>query len=77
MEYATLTTEPVSPSFWKRFVDDVIYAVSENKIVVILQHFNSIEPSTSLMRSCPFWIFVFKELLLGNWKLLFIVTNSC
>ena len=35
----------VSPSFWKRFVDDVISAVSQDEIVVLLQHLNSIEPS--------------------------------
>ena len=35
---------PVNPSFWKRFVKDVISAVSENEIVVLLQHLNSIEP---------------------------------
>ena len=44
-EYRALTTAAVSPSFWKRFVDDVISAVSENEIVVLLQHLNSIEPS--------------------------------
>ena len=45
IEHRALTTAPVSPSFWKRFVDDVISAVSENEIVVLLQHLNSIEPS--------------------------------
>ena len=39
---------PVSPSFWKPFVDDAIYAVSENEIVVLLQHLNLIEPSIQL-----------------------------
>ena len=33
------------PQRSQRFVDDVISAVSENEIVVLLQHLNSIEPS--------------------------------
>ena len=41
IEHRALTTAPVSPSFWKRFVDDVISAVSQNEIVVLLQHLNS------------------------------------
>ena len=45
IEHRALTTAPVSPSFWKRFVDDVISAVSQDEIVVFLQHLNSIEPS--------------------------------
>ena len=83
IEHRALTTAPVSPSFWKRFVDDVISAVSQDEIVVLLQHLNSIEPSTvRLMGSCPFWILVFRKLLMGSWKLLFIVnqlilTNLC
>ena len=44
IEHRALTTAPVSPSFWKRFVDDVISAVSQDEIVVLLQHLNSIEP---------------------------------
>ena len=48
IECRALTTAPGSPSFWKRFVDDVISAVSENEIVVILQLLNSIEPSIHL-----------------------------
>ena len=28
-----------------------------------------------LMGSCPFWILVFKELVMGIWKLLFIVNQ--
>ena len=40
-----LTSAPVNPSFWERFVDDVISAVSENRIDVLLQQLNSIEPS--------------------------------
>ena len=45
IDHRALTTAPVSPSFWKRFVDDVISAVSQDEIVVLLQHLNSIEPS--------------------------------
>ena len=45
IEYTALATDPVSPSFCKRFVDDVISAVSENEILALLQHLNSIEPS--------------------------------
>ena len=45
IEHRALTTAPVSLSFWKRFVDDVISAVSENEIVAFLQHLNSTEPS--------------------------------
>ena len=45
IEHRALTTAPVSPSFWKQFVDDVISAVSQDEIVVLLQHLNSIEPS--------------------------------
>ena len=49
IEYRALATAPVSPSFWKRFVNDVIFVVSENEIVVLLQHLNSIEPSIQLI----------------------------
>jgi hypothetical protein len=35
----------VSQSFWKRFVDDVISAVSRNEIDILLQILNSIEQS--------------------------------
>ena len=45
VERRALTSSPVNPSFWKRFVDDVIFAVSETEIDVLLQHLNSIEPS--------------------------------
>ena len=51
IEHRALTTAPVSPSFWKRFVDDVISAVSQGEIVVLLQHLNSIEPSMLLYSS--------------------------
>ena len=45
VEQRALASTPANPSFWKRFVDDVISAVSENEIDVLLQHLNSIEPS--------------------------------
>ena len=38
VEQRALASAPVNPSFWKRFVDDVISAVSENEIDVLLQH---------------------------------------
>ena len=45
VEQRALASATVNRSFWKRFVDDVISAVSENEIDVLLQHLNSIEPS--------------------------------
>ena len=45
IEHRALTTAPFSPSFWKRFVDDVISVVSQDEIVVLLQHLNSTESS--------------------------------
>jgi hypothetical protein len=45
VEQRALASVPVSLSFWKRFVDDVISAVSRNEIDILLQHLNSIEPS--------------------------------
>ena len=45
VEQRGLASDPVSLSFWKRFVDDVISAVSRNEIDILLQHLNSIEPS--------------------------------
>ena len=45
VEHRALASVPVSLSFWKRFVDDVISAVSSNEIDILLQHLNSIEPS--------------------------------
>jgi hypothetical protein len=45
VEQRALASFPVSLSFWKRFVDDVISAVSRNEIDILLQHLNSIEPS--------------------------------
>ena len=45
VEQRALASVPVSLSFWKRFIDDVISAVSRNEIDILLQHLNSIEPS--------------------------------
>ena len=36
---------PVKPFFWKRYVDDVISAVSGNEAGRLLSHLNSVEPS--------------------------------
>ena len=38
-------TSPVKPFFWKRYVDDVISAVSGNEAEHLLSHLNSVEPS--------------------------------
>jgi hypothetical protein len=43
VEQRALAYVPVSLSFWKRFVDDVISAVSRNEIDILLKHLNSIE----------------------------------
>ena len=43
VEQRALASVPVSLSFWKRFVDDVISAVSRNEIDILLKHLNSIE----------------------------------
>jgi hypothetical protein len=45
VEQRALASVPVPLSFWKRFVDFVISAVSRNEINILLQHLNSIEPS--------------------------------
>ena len=45
VEQRALASTPVRLSFWKRFVDDIISAVSRNDIDILLQHLNSIEPS--------------------------------
>jgi hypothetical protein len=44
-EQRALASVPVSLSFLKRFVDNIISAVSTNEIDILLQHLNSIEPS--------------------------------
>ena len=36
---------PVKPFFWKRYVDDVISAVSGSEAERLLSHLNSVEPS--------------------------------
>ena len=45
MEQRALATSPVKPFFWKRYVHDVISAVSENEAERLLSHLNSVKPS--------------------------------
>jgi hypothetical protein len=45
IQQRALASVPVSLSFWKRFVNDVISAASRNEIDILLQHLNSIQPS--------------------------------
>ena len=49
VEQRALASSSVNPSFWKRYVDDVASAVNESKIDILLQHLNSIEPSTQFL----------------------------
>ena len=44
-EQRALATSPVKTFFWKRYVDDVISAVSGNEAERLLSHLNSVEPS--------------------------------
>ena len=45
VEQRALATSPVKPFFWKRYVDDVISAVSGYEVECLLSPLNSIEPS--------------------------------
>ena len=45
VEQRALTSSPVKPLFWKRYVDDIISAVSKNEVENLLYHLNSVEPS--------------------------------
>ena len=60
VEQRALATSPVKPFFWKRYVDDVISAVSGNEAERLLSHLNSVEPSIQFTlerekdRSLPF-----------------------
>ena len=45
VEQRALASSPVQPLFWKRYVDDVISAVSGNEAGRLLSHLNSVEPS--------------------------------
>ena len=45
VEQRALAISPVKPFFWKRYVDDVIFAVSGNEAERLLSHLNSVEPS--------------------------------
>ena len=41
VEQRALISSPVKPLFWKRYVDDVISAVSKNEVENLLSHLNS------------------------------------
>ena len=43
VEQRALATSPVKPFFWKRYVDDVISAVSGNEAERPLSHLNSVK----------------------------------
>ena len=45
VEQRTLALSPIQTLFWKRYVDDVISAVSVNEVERLLSHLNSVEPS--------------------------------
>ena len=45
VEQRASATSPVKPFFWKRYVDDVISAVSGSEAEHLLSHLNSLEPS--------------------------------
>ena len=45
VEQRALASSPVQPLFWKRYVDDVISAVSGNEAERLLLHLNSVEQS--------------------------------
>ena len=48
IEQRALTSSPVKPLFWKRYIDDFISAVSKNEVENLLSHLNSVEPSIHL-----------------------------
>ena len=66
VEQRALASVLVSLSFWKRFVNDVISAVSTNEIDILLQHLNSIEPSIQFTVECEI-----------NGHLAFLELNVC
>ena len=47
-----LATSPVKPFFWKRYVDDVISAVSGNEAERLLSHLNPEGPSIQFHLEC-------------------------
>ena len=49
VEQRVLATSPVKPFFWKRYVDDVIFAISGNEAERFLLHLNSVEPFIQLL----------------------------
>ena len=52
VEQRALATSPVKPFFWKRYVDDVISAVSGNEAERLVSHFNSVKPSIQFTLEC-------------------------
>ena len=48
VEQIALASSPVKPLFWKRYVDDVISAVSKNEVENLLSHLDSVEPNYSI-----------------------------
>ena len=46
VEQRALATSLVKPLFWKRYIDDAIFAVSGNEAERLLSHLNSVELST-------------------------------
>ncbi len=77
VEQRALASAPVNPSFWKRFADDVISAVSENEIDVLLLHLNSIVLSIHFTveretgRKLTFLDICVHRTIEGSWKLMF------
>ena len=52
VEQRALATSPVKPFFWKRYVDDVISAVSGYEAERLLSHLNSAESSIQFTLEC-------------------------
>ena len=52
VEQRALATSSVKPFSWKRYVDDVISAVSGNEAERLLSHLNSLEPSIQFTLEC-------------------------
>ena len=48
VEQRALATSPVKPFFWKRYVDDIISAVSGNEAERLLSHLDSVELSIQI-----------------------------
>ena len=62
VEQRALATSPVKPFFWKRYVDDIISAVSGNEAKRLISHLNPEGPSIQFhlerkrIDICPFLI---------------------